>query len=149
MDNKDKLLKKWAPVLENMGIKDENKKNWMSQYAEMHSINENTTVDELKQTPADFPSLLPIVKKVAAQTIGHNLVSVKPMGGPGTLSEEERDRIKGELRRINRKSRIDSILNETVFKERTELTKEEYERIDINYKDMPKGLIHFIDYDFS
>ena len=39
--DKNKALKKWTPVLENMGVQDAERLDWMSEYAEMHSINEN------------------------------------------------------------------------------------------------------------
>ena len=39
--DKQKALKKWAPVLENMGVAGEERLDWMSEYAEFHSINEN------------------------------------------------------------------------------------------------------------
>ncbi len=39
--DKQKALKKWAPVLENMGVTGEDRLDWMSEYAEYHSINEN------------------------------------------------------------------------------------------------------------
>ena len=117
--DKQKALKKWAPVLENMGVVNEDRLDWMSEYAEYHSINENAYVNAANAgmggvTPA-FPSsyagsnaytqapvsstvnanplgnlgsgdlgqnLLPVAMKIAAQTIGLDLVSVKPSPGP-------------------------------------------------------------------
>jgi len=100
-----KALKKWSPVLENMGITDSDRLNWMSEYAEFHSINENAYVNAgiqgmgqvLAPSPASFAgqtinatpgsgdvaqNLLPVAMKIAAQTIGLDLVSVKPTPGP-------------------------------------------------------------------
>ena len=100
-----KALKKWSPVLENMGITDSDRLNWMSEYAEFHSINENAYVNAgiqgmgsvLAPQPASFAgqtinntpgsgdvaqNLLPVAMKIAAQTIGLDLVSVKPTPGP-------------------------------------------------------------------
>jgi hypothetical protein len=42
--DKSKAVKKWAPVLENMGVA-EDRVEWMSEMAEYHSINENAYVN--------------------------------------------------------------------------------------------------------
>ena len=42
--DKSKAIKKWAPVLENMGVAGE-RVEWMSEMAEYHSINENAYVN--------------------------------------------------------------------------------------------------------
>lgn len=113
IDNQ-KAMKKWAPVLENMGVSGE-RVEWMSEYAEFHSINENAYVNAsnvagLGSVVAAQPStyagqtiagslisgqsgtltgsgdvgqnLLPVAMKIAAQTIGLDLVAVKPTPGP-------------------------------------------------------------------
>jgi hypothetical protein len=113
--DKSKALKKWAPVLENMGVSGDDKLDWMSEYAEFHSINENAyvnaTLSGMGQVQSPQPSiyagstlnaaafgaggnngnvgsgdlgqnLLPVAMKIAAQTIGLDLVSVKPSPGP-------------------------------------------------------------------
>ncbi len=106
--DKSKALKKWTPVLENMGIKDDTRLDWMSEYAEFHSINENAYNNAglagmgavLSPQPGAFPgvtvganagstgsgdlgqNLLPVAMKIAAQTIGLDLVAVKPTPGP-------------------------------------------------------------------
>ena len=43
------------------------------------------------------PSLFPVAMKIAAQTIGQDLVSVQPMTGPG-MSKEKRERIEAEIK---------------------------------------------------
>jgi len=114
--DKQKALKKWAPVLENMGVAGDEKLDWMSEYAEFHSINENAYVNATlagmgsvqspqpsffagynqqtvnsgtwDTTKGNFGSgdlgqnLLPVAMKIAAQTIGLDLVAVKPSPGP-------------------------------------------------------------------
>jgi len=114
--DKQKALKKWAPVLENMGVAGEDRLDWMSEYAEFHSINENAYVNatmggmgavsspqpsifagynsqtgalgSLNTTTGNLGSgdlgqnLLPVAMKIAAQTIGLDLVAVKPSPGP-------------------------------------------------------------------
>lgn len=114
--DKQKAVKKWSPVLENMGVS-EDRVDWMSEYAELHSINENAyanattagmgtitspqpgTLPGLLGGGAGFGSqalpggagigsgdlgqnLLPVAMKIAAQTIGLDLVAVKPSPGP-------------------------------------------------------------------
>jgi hypothetical protein len=111
--DKQKALKKWSPVLENMGVSNEERLDWMSEYAEYHSINENAYVNAgiagMGNVVAPNPSsvigttigtnysgannaitgsgdlgqnLLPVAMKIAAQTIGLDLVAVKPTPGP-------------------------------------------------------------------
>ena len=109
-----KAYKKWAPVLENMGVQGEERLGWMSEYAEYHSINENAYVNAgiagmggvLAPQPSTLAgalqgtnwnggsnggslgsgdlgqNLLPVAMKIAAQTIGLDLVAVKPTPGP-------------------------------------------------------------------
>jgi len=108
--DKSKAVKKWAPVLENMGVSGE-RVEWMSEMAEYHSINENAYVNAanvagMGSVVAAQPSslsgylggatiangqigsgdvgqnLLPVAMKIAAQTIGLDLVAVKPTPGP-------------------------------------------------------------------
>jgi hypothetical protein len=106
--DKQKAVKKWSPVLENMGVSTE-RVEWMSEMAEYHSINENAYVNAANvsgmgavvapqpsalagNTVASFAgqvgsgdvgqNLLPVAMKIAAQTIGLDLVAVKPSPGP-------------------------------------------------------------------
>jgi hypothetical protein len=108
--DKAKATKKWAPVLENMGVTGD-RVEWMAEYAEFHSINENAYVNAsnvagmgavvnptiggnvgttLTNTgwsgvagSGDVgQNLLPVAMKIAAQTIGLDLVAVKPSPGP-------------------------------------------------------------------
>lgn len=112
IDNQ-KAMKKWSPVLENMGVVGEDKLGWMSEYAEFHSINENAYVNAsnvsgmgavISAQPSGLAgttlgsswntansqlgsgdigqNLLPVAMKIAAQTIGLDLVAVKPTPGP-------------------------------------------------------------------
>lgn len=107
-----KAMKKWSPVLENMGVTGD-RVEWMSEMAEYHSINENAYVNAsttagmgsvLAAQPSSIAgstlgtnftnfggsvgsgdvgqNLLPVAMKIAAQTIGLDLVAVKPTPGP-------------------------------------------------------------------
>lgn len=109
--NLEKTKKKWTPLLENMGVNESTKVDWMSEYAEYHSINENAYANlgnfngmgaVANPVVAGIPGnalgtgdfsadagsgdygqqLLPVAMKIAAQTIGLDLVSVKPTPGP-------------------------------------------------------------------
>jgi len=102
-----KALKKWSPVLESLNVNDSEKSAWMAEYAEMHQMNENVAYSTLgniygmgaikapvmSNTPGDMrgseagsgdiaQNLLPISMKIAAQTIGLDLVAVKPASSP-------------------------------------------------------------------
>jgi hypothetical protein len=110
--DKQKAVKKWAPVLENMGVTGD-RVDWMAEYAEFHQINENAYVNAsnvagMGAITSAQPStlagstigtnwssnggslgsgdvgqnLLPVAMKIAAQTIGLDLVAVKPSPGP-------------------------------------------------------------------
>lgn len=108
--DKKKAISKWSPVLENMGVAEE-RVEWMSEMAEFHSINENAYANAnvagmggvVSPNPSGLPgqtingyadnggiqgsgdvgqNLLPVAMKIAAQTIGLDLVAVKPSPGP-------------------------------------------------------------------
>jgi hypothetical protein len=108
--DKNKAIKKWSPVLENMGVTSD-RFEWMSEMAEYHAINENAyanaTTAGMGAVVAPNPNslagnlnlgntigtngvgsgdlgqnLLPVAMKIAAQTIGLDLVAVKPTPGP-------------------------------------------------------------------
>jgi hypothetical protein len=103
-----KAMKKWAPILDALRVQDEEKRAWMSEYAEMHQMNENVGYATLNQNGmgkvlapviSTIPgatwqgdgvigsgdvaqNLLPVAMKIAAQTIGLDLVAVKPTASP-------------------------------------------------------------------
>ena len=111
--NKEETLKKWDSVLSGMGMSQE-KKEWMSQYAELHTTNEIvTTPDSIITSQPE--SLLPIAMKIAAQTIGQDLVSVAPMGGGN--SGDEMKKIKQEVKIENRDRKIDALVEGKDFEE--------------------------------
>ena len=121
--SKEDTIKKWAPILEKMGMTG-SKSEWMSEYAEMHSTNNHWgTVEDLKDlsntesntTNKDFPTLLPIAMKVSAQTIGTDLVSVAPIGGGN--SGPEMESIRQDVKIENRDRKIESIVEDKEFEE--------------------------------
>lgn len=108
--DKKKIEKKWAPIIESLGVgTDSYKKSWMAEYAEYHQLNENIAYANnanisgmgavVSPQPGTIPGaaytgngtagsgdlgqqLLAASMKVAAQTIGLDLVPVKPTPGP-------------------------------------------------------------------
>jgi len=112
--DKTKAVAKWKPVLESLGVQDPYRQDWMAEYAEMHSLNENVAYSTLGNLngmgavqaaqPSTTPglvwgdyglgtaggigsgdigqNLLPVSMKIAAQTIGLDLVAVKPASSP-------------------------------------------------------------------
>ena len=114
--NKEDLMKKWAPILNNIGVTG-SKADWMAEYTELHSntkIEENTTSTD---DTFNFPNILPMARKVAAQTIGLDLVSVQPLASPSGTSEEEMERIKNEVKAENRDRVIESLIEDKEYKE--------------------------------
>lgn len=109
--SKEDTLKKWAPILQSMGMTG-SKADWMSEYAEMHSKNESTLSNTNVE---DFPTLLPIAMKVAAQTIGTDLVSVAPIGGGNSGAEMQS--IRQDVNRENRDRKIESIVDDKEFEQ--------------------------------
>jgi hypothetical protein len=80
--DKAKATKKWAPVLENMGVTGD-RVEWMAEYAEFHSINENAYVNASNVAGmggvfAAQPSAF------AGQTNGGNLASITAGGTIGS-----------------------------------------------------------------
>ena len=63
------------------------------------------------------PSLFPVAMKIVSQTIAQDLVSVQPMNGPSGMSKEEKERIESEIKQKNRDGKIDSLIEDTEYKE--------------------------------
>ena len=139
--NKEDIMKKWAPILDSMGVTG-SKAEWMSEYVEMHSNNEvekNTLSTE--KTSSDFPNLLPIAMKVSAKTIGLDIVGVQPMNSPGGTSEETMERIKAEVKAENRERKINNILEDEDYKEMDITEHEDYNG--------PVGHLFYLDYSYG
>ena len=109
--SKEETMKKWAPILERMGMTG-SKADWMSEYVEIHSKNETTLSNT---TTEDFQTLLPIAMKVSAQTIGTDLVTVAPIGGGN--SGPEMESIRQDIKIENRDRKIESIVEDKEFEE--------------------------------
>jgi hypothetical protein len=136
--NKDEIYKKWEPILDNIGLTG-SKANWMAEYVEMHSKSESTDINE--NTLSDFP-ILPMAKRVAAQTIGLDLVTVQPIGGGN--SGEQLDKIKKDIQIENRDRKIDSIIKGDEYKE---MKVEEHP--DYITPSGPSGQLFYMDYKYN
>ena len=137
LPSKEDTLKKWAPILESMGMTG-SKADWMSQYANAHLDNETQILES--NTDNEFPSLLPIAMKISAQTIGMDIVPVQPMSAPLMgMSQEERERIEAEVKGENREGKIDALIE---GKEYTEKKVEEH-------PDYKTGGLFYIDYTYG
>jgi hypothetical protein len=79
--------------------------------------------------------------KVTAKTIGMDLVSVQPMSSSG-MSQEEVDRIEAEVKKENRDSKIESIIEGKDYKE---MKPEEHP----DWKPGPKGNLFYMDYTYG
>ena len=138
--SKDDLMKKWAPIIDSMGVTG-SKADWLSQYAQMISNNESKIEENTltSDTTTEFPSLLPMAMKVASKTIGMDLVNIKPLASPG-MSQEEVDRINNEIKKENRDSKIDALIEGKDFKEMKPEEHPDWKpRIDILYLDFKYG----------
>lgn len=141
--SKDDLMKKWTPIIDSMGVTG-SKADWLSQYAQMLSNNESKIEENTlaSDTTTEFPSLLPMARKVVAQTIGLDLVSVQPLANPSGMSQEEVDRINNEVKKENRDGKIDSIIEGKDFKE---MKPEEHP----DWKPGPVGSLMYMDFKYG
>jgi hypothetical protein len=135
----EKVIEKWAAIFGSTQSSD--KSNWLEEYSQAHLNNQLDQFSHLGLTQSDeFPSLLPIAHHVAAQTIGLNLVSVKPLGGN---SKEEIERIKKEVLSENRDRKIDAVTKDKQYKEMTIEDHPEWG------KGGPSGQLFYIDYKYD
>ena len=111
--SREEAMNKWATILSGMGITG-SKADWMSEYAEMHEKNENWSSSSSEEVD-DFPTFLPIAMKVAAQTIGTDLVSVAPIGGGNT--PDELKEIREDVKIENRDRKIEAVVEGKEFEE--------------------------------
>lgn len=134
---KEDLYNRWAPIIGSMGLTG-SKADWMTEYTNNQDQNlGNTLVGTQSES---FPSLLPISVQVAAQTIGLNLVAVKPMGGN---SEEELERIAAEIKAENRDAKIDAVIDDKEYVEKKIQDHPEYG------KGGPSGKLFYMDYKYG
>lgn len=110
LDEDELNNEKWSPIINNIGLTG-SKADWMSQY--INNFCDNNLGAGLTSSNENFPSLLPIAMKVAAHTIGTNLVSVQPMGD----TSENIERIEKEVLSENRDRKIEAVINNKKYEE--------------------------------
>jgi len=148
--SKEDTIKKWAPILESMGMTG-SKADWMSEYAEMHSTNNHWgTVEDLKDlsntesntTNKDFPTLLPIAKQIFAKTVGLDIVPVMPIGGGNSGTEMES--IRQDVKIENRDRKIESIVEDKEFEEMKVEDHPDYRK-----SKGPSGQLFYLDFQYG
>ncbi len=139
-NDKDRAMKKWGAILGNMGMTG-SKTDWMSEYAQMHIESEGGPIGDpgLSGQPSFNASALPMAMKVAAQTVGLDLVSVVPMG---SNTGDELDRIQAEVTAENRDRKIESVVD---GKEYEEMKVQDHP----DFKAGPRGELFYLDYVYS
>jgi hypothetical protein len=63
----DKAMKKWAPVLDSLGVTDADKRKWMAEYAEMHQMNDSMSYSTLNQNGMGNV-LAPVISTIPGST---------------------------------------------------------------------------------
>ena len=67
--DKDKIYQKWKPILDSLGVTEEERAKMLAEYSEMHKENENKNISDLdSKFNLDMP-LLPHAIRVSATTI--------------------------------------------------------------------------------
>jgi hypothetical protein len=88
-------------------------------------------------------NIFPMVKRIASQTIGNDLVSVLPMSVDGVKLEE----IKKEVSQVNRDRKIESLINDVEFKEMVTTEHPEYEKA--IKSNSPQSKLFYLDFKYS
>ena len=135
--DKEKILQKWAPILESMGQTN-------SHWGNISQLAQNQLDHVLGNTSAETNdiSLLPIAKKLAAQTIGLDLVTVQPLGGGNSGAELEK--IRNEIKVENRDRKVESIIDDKEFEEMKVEDHPDYKK-----PKCPSGELFYIDFQYG
>lgn len=126
--NQEKM-DKWKSALGQTG----SKADFLSEYAEHH--NNEAKIEESS-------NLLPIAMKIAAKTIGQDLVTVAPIGGGN--SRDEMKKIEQEVKIENRDRKINAVIEGEEYKE---MKPEDH----TDYKESkgPTGHLFYLDYKYA
>jgi hypothetical protein len=135
--NKEDIMKKWAPILESMGVTN-------SHWGNLDKLAENQSNQILEETKSeDFSTLLPIAMKVAARTISNDLIFA---------SKEEIDEVKKKVQSENRDSKIEAIIEGGEFTEKKLEDDEEYKELmkkGVTPMSGPSGTLFYLDYKYG
>lgn len=125
MDERERIMNKWAPIMESIGL------------TGSKADKESATPDTVEQ--AKFPSVFPMAARIAAKTVGLDLVDVVPLG---SNTAEELDRIKAEVEAENRDRKIVSVIEG-----------QDYEEMKVNehpdFVPGPRGNLFYLDYSYG
>lgn len=139
--SKEEIYKKWAPIMDNLGLTG-SKSDWMSEYTQMHLDEENTISEENKGDV--FKSILPMVMRVAAKTIGQDI--------GGFASKDEIDKVKNRILQENREGKIESIIEDKKFTEKKLEDDEEYKKLmekGVTPMSGPSGSLFYLDFKYG
>lgn len=144
MSDSNENSHKWEPIIENLGL-DESKKDWLNEYVNIHEQNE-ISIDPnpiLEEGESNMP-LLPIARRVFAQTIALDLVPVQPMG---SVSDEEIRLVKERVLSENRDSVVNSLLKGGEIK--VKVLEEDPEYIEMMKNNLPKSELMYLDFKYD
>ena len=137
--DKDNIFDKWSPILGKTGLTG-SRADWLDQYMQHHlQTEQNDYLGDSLGVTSSFPSMLPIAMRVAAQTIGQDIVTVKPMN---FNSEEEFEKMRSEVKSENRERKIDSLIKDKPFEE---MKVEEHP----DYISGPIGKLLYLDFQYG
>jgi len=146
-ENKEEIINKWTGIL---GTASSDKLDWITQYAAAHSTNESiggySVWGSQTATQSSSPSLFPMAVRVAAQTIGQNLVSVQPMSW---ADEKLLEKAKKKVTAVNRERQIDDILDDKPFEPLKLEDTDEYKEYKKTIVGGPKMDLLYIDFQYS
>lgn len=131
------IMKKWAPILESMGMTG-------SQLDNLSQLAENQSSQILEETKTEeFPSLFPVAMKVAARTISNDLIFA---------SKEEIDEVKKKVQSENRDGKIEAIIEGGEFVEKKLEDDEEYQKLmkkGVTPMSAPSGNLFYLDFKYG
>lgn len=137
-NSSEEIMKKWAPIFESTGVTNSHWGN-LSQLAQNQ---QDFKVEENIQPTQDTQVIFPLVKKIVAQTIGHGLVDVHPLGSGNSSAELER--IRNEVKVENRDRLIESISEDKEFEEMKIENHPDYVK-----PVGPKGQLFYMDFKYN
>lgn len=132
-NSKEDIVKKWAPILD-IGLTG-SKDDCMPELQPKQEIVNSET--------EEFPSLLPIAMKVAAKTLGQDLVFA---------SKKEIDEVKNKVLTENRDGKIDSILDGKEFTEKKLEDDIDYQKLikkGVTPISAPSGHLFYLDFKYD
>lgn len=133
--NKEDIMKKWAPILESMGMTG-------SQLDTQLEENQSNKILEESKTE-DFPSILPTAMKVAARSMSNDLIFA---------SQEEIDEVKKKVQSENREGKIEAIIEGGEFTEKKLEDDEEYKELmkkGVQPLSAPTGQLFYLDFKYG